>query len=329
MDKLKVYVFNKDWSKREITDYIDNISISGDLDSLSRSLDLSILNSKFNGNNIGKGTFDVGNYFYVLMNDKPIFRGICVDFSNTTDNITVSCLDYLFYLNKSKITKNFQNVSPESATRKILSELDVSAGDISNTGIRLDRIIKNKTASETIEELYFQVQKQNGKRYFLTIEDNLVCVKELGKIQASKKIAVGDNIIDGSLELRKSIGETVNKVKVYDEEGNLLATIEDNNLKEFGVLQENYEKEEDKDYNIVAKNMLKGVKYEFTVSVLGNMEYKAGNMAHVYVPQMQIDYPMYIISDSHNFNIATGTYETQLELTWENQLVNKGDSEDV
>ena len=329
-NKIKVILYDPNWNSKDISEYVSFLSLSGDLDSLSRKAEITLLDSKFNNNNVRCGPIDVGYFIHVVLDDEVALKGIIVDFSNSQDNIKVTVFDYMFYLNKSKITHNFSNTTAESGTKEILSELDVASGNVASTGIVINRLIKDKSASNAILELYHQAEVQTGKKYFLDMDDNKVSVKEIGSLLTPTEIAPGFNILNNSIELKKSIDGVINKIKIYDDKGNLIDTMCNKDLMYLGVLQDTIQKEKDKDYRIIASNSLKKniIKYSLSLSCIGNMGYKSGYSAYVYIPELMIDDLLIITSDSHEFDLRTNTFISKLELTWGNQIhFDKADSD--
>lgn len=304
---------------KNITHCCKNVSINGSVSEISRKLSTTFIKANWN-NNIGKVDIDVGTYVYAYLDNKEIFRGITVDRSiNGQEEMSITCFDYCFYLKKSKVTHNFRNTTAETGTREILQELGVSAGDIAYTGIAINRLIAEKSGYDAIMELYSQVYKQTGRKFYLVMDCNKVCVRELGQL-CNGQVIVEKNVIN--FDFKDSMQDMVNRVKIYDDKNNYIATVQDENMmNDYGILQEIYKKEKDKDYYVVANGMLKGKTRELSVEILGNYNCRTGYAIPVTVDMLQLEREtMYITSDSHTWDIATGNYITSLNLLWENNM---------
>lgn len=175
-------------------------------------------------------------------------------------------------------------------------------------------------------ELYTQVSKQTGKQYFIYMDGIKVNVGEMGGILSNTIIKPASDpnatVCDGNLisfSYKDSMGNMVNKVKIYDENNNYISKVQTNGeIAYYGILQDNYVKEKDKDANVVAKNKLHGVDKEVECKVLGNWDYRTGYAVHTQIPYVDIlsNAKMHIIADTHTWDIQTGEYTTELTLSF-------------
>jgi len=310
---------------KDITKLCKSINMSGTTGDVSRKLDCTFLKAMWN-NNRGSADLESGTILHAYLDLDEKFRGIVVERNpSSEEEMPVSALDYLFYFNKSKITHKFQNTTAESATMEIIKELEVSPGDIATTGISLNRLIKQKSAYQAIMELYTQINKQTGQKFYMVMDKNLVCVRELGSLAAGS-IENGKNLLKYSF--KDSIQDVINRVKIYDENSNYVNTVENSeSVLKLGVLQDVYEKEQYKDSDTVSKKMLKEKTKELTVEILGNYDYTTGKAVIVTIDEEGINKEkMYITGDTHTWDIETGNYTTSLTLLWENNMdIQEGD----
>ena len=111
----------------------------------------------------------------------------------------------------------------------------------------------------------------------------------------------------------------VNRVKIYDDKHNQIGVIENADwVKDFGVLQDTYTKEKDKNPNTVAKNMLNGIERTASIEGLGNIECITGHAVKVKEPYTELSGLFYIDSDEHTFK--DGQHVMSLELNWKNMM---------
>jgi hypothetical protein len=315
---------------RDITNVVKSISISGDKAQAARKLDVTLAYPIWEQaqprTQIGPGT-----KVWLLLDGKEIFRGITWDreINSANEELTFVAFDYLIYLTKSKDTFNFVNTSPEDATRKICSLLGVEAGNIASTGIRVNRLIAQKTGYEAIMELYTQASKINRKKYIPVMDGANLCVIEKGKVIAdyvlkSQIDGIGNNLVSSSY--RDTLDGVVNNVKIFNENNAYVNQTSDySSINRYGLLQETYTEESDKDSLVVARGMLAGVQRDVTVSALGNWACRTGYAVKteiVYVSTL-LDATVFIDGDTHTWEPGTGKYTMSLNVSFGNVMDSK------
>ncbi|WP_181951622.1 XkdQ/YqbQ family protein [Clostridium massiliodielmoense] len=314
----------------EITDLCKSVSLSNSLTSVSRQLSCSIYYSSTDRKNnilLGKMQIGAGTKVWVTLDNKEIFRGIVVDRTlSSEDTLEFTAFDYAYYLNKNTITKNYNNITAHSATREILNEIGEQSGNLASSNIKLRRALPQKKVYDAIMELYTQVSKQTGKQYFIYMDGIKVNVGEMGGVLSDtiiKPASDPNNIVcDGNLisfSYKDSMGNMINRVKIYDENNNYINQLQNNGeIAYYGILQDNYVKEKDKDASVVAKNKLHGIDREVECRVLGDWDYRTGYAVHTQIPYIDIlqDAKMHIIADTHTWDIASGQYITELTLSF-------------
>ncbi|AAO36615.1 tail protein (endogenous virus) [Clostridium phage phiCTC2B] len=315
----------------EITEFCKNITISRSIAEVSRKLECTIMYPLNDPYQI-KQQIGVATKVLATLDNKEIFKGILIDRSiNSDDTLNFTAFDYAFYLTKNKVTYNFSNTTADRAVKQILGEIGVQTGNIASSNIKLRWLIAQKSVYDAIQELYTQVSKQTGKQYFIVMSNTKVNVIEMGSKLTSKIIKPARDVFTGdgnllSFEYKDSMGNMINRVKVYDDKNKYLSKIENTtDIKTYGILQDNYVKEQDKDPNIVARNMLHGIDKDVSVGVLGDYNYRTGYAVNVQIPYISTlkNALMYITSDTHTWDMETGTFTTQLELSYINKMDTK------
>ena len=315
----------------DITNFIKSISNSGDKAQAARKLDITIAYPIWDRNQprtqIGPGT-----KVWLLLDGKEIFRGVVWnrDINSSSEDLPFVAYDYLIYLTKSKVTYNFVNITPEDATRKICSELGIETGDLAGTGIAVNRLIAQKTGYEAIMEMYTQASKTNGKKYIPVMDGTKLSVIEKGKVVAdytlrSRLDGVGNNMVNTSY--RDTMDGMINKVKIYDDKNNYISEVSNSSIDEYGLIQDNYVQEKDKDSNVVANGMLTGIQQDVTIQSIGNWACRTGyavNTEIFYVDILQ-GAVMFIEGDTHTWEVGAGKYTMSLNLSFDNKTDSKGD----
>lgn len=317
---------------RDITNVIKTISSTGDKAQAARKLDITLAYPIWDRGQ-PRTQVDPGTKIWLLLDGKEIFRGVAWnrEINSGSEDLTFPAYDYLIYLTKSKVTYNFVNITPEDATRKICAELGVETGDIASTGIKVNRLIAQRTGYEAIMEMYIQASKTNGKKYIPVMDGVKLSVIEKGKVVANYTLRsqlddMSNNVL--STSYRDTLDGMINKVKIYDDKNNYVGEVgNDSWIKNYGLIQDNYAKEADKDSSVVANGMLTDVQRDVTIPALGNWDCRTGyavNTEIFYISTLQ-KAVMFIDGDTHTWEPGTGKYTMSLNLSYKNQMDIKGD----
>jgi len=314
----------------DITNVIKSISCSGDKAQVARKLDITLAYPIWDRNQ-PRTQIAPGTKVWLLLDGKEIFRGIAWDrtINSASEDLPFVAYDYLIYLTKSKVTYNFVNITPEDATKKICSELGIETGGIASTGIKVNRLIAQKTGYEAIMEMYTQASKTNGKKYIPVMDGIKLSVIEKGKVVAdytlkSQLDGKGNNML--STSYHDTMDGMLNKVKIYDSENKYLGEVSNGSwVNDYGLIQDNYTKEADKDSNAVANGMLTGIQREVTIPALGNWDCRTGYAVSTeifYISTLQ-NATMFIDGDTHTWEPGTGKYTMSLNLSYKNVMDSK------
>ncbi len=267
---------------------------------------------------------DLGNMLKLLADDgTELFQGYVFFKEKTSSDpkMQVIAYDGGVYLLKSKMTFNFQKMSPEQMTQKVCSEVNIPVGSLSPTGITTSFIADSRTLYDIIMTAYTAASKQNGKKYMPIMQGGKLSVIEKGVVVAKYTLAAEEapdaKLISDST-FSASIEDMVNRVKIYDDKHNQIGIQENADwVKRYGVLQDTYTKEQDKDPNTVAKNMLQGIAQTASLKeVIGDTECITGRAVKVKDLYTGLSGLFYISSDEHIFD--NGHHTMNLELSFKN-----------
>jgi len=306
----------------DITSFAKTIVLSASKDQPVRKLEGTIVYPIFDLNQ-PKIQIMVGFIIWVVDDvDGEIFRGIVVDREiDSIQELKFTAYDLMYHLTKSKASYNFKNVTPEQITSIVCKEVGISTGTIVSAGIPISRIVKNKTLFNIIMECYTEASKQNKKQYITIMNSNKLSVIEKGQIVSGYTLQSDVNI--NSLNYKDSIDNMVNRVKIYDTNGNYLSKVENSDwINQFGVLEESYMESKKKDTNKSATNMMFGLNTDITVNALGNVKCITGYAIACkvfYLSTMQ-NAILYIDTDSHTWDMGNGSYTMQLTLNISNLM---------
>jgi hypothetical protein len=307
---------------QDISPMLKTVTSSRDKSQVARKFDVTYA-YPINDKNQPRFQVGLGTYISIKLDQKEIFRGWVIyrSLNSESEEMSFTAYDCLYYLTKSKVTKNFKSLESEYCVENIAKELNMPYNIIPTTGIKITRLITGEPAYQAIMEIYSEVSKQNKKQYIPYAELDMLSIMEKGQIIDGMRLAPEENM-QGST-YTDSLDDMVNKVLVYDSSGNYIGEVSnDADVKDFGIFQDNYQKEDNVDWKTGANNCLKPFTNEFTVDVLGNWKYQTGYAITVQIPYIDKyqNTVVYIDADTHTWNLEEGLYTCQLTLNTQNTM---------
>ncbi|MGL5052503.1 MAG: XkdQ/YqbQ family protein [Fusobacteriaceae bacterium] len=314
MHKLKLIQEDK---ITDITNMVGNINFNTSVDALGAMFEFSIPRS-FKDKNYKLTEIIKTGDIIKFENTKNLFTGMIIDIDTLKFSKEIKCFDFYFYLNKNKLIKQFKNLNASACIENLLKSVGAKVGTITSIATSIDKIYKNNTVAEIIDDILKIVNEETGKKYLLEIEDTTFSLVPYKKI----KVQVTKNIF-GMPTLTESITDMKNIVLVVSndsEDESIYAKAEDkNSVKKYGMLQEIIEVDPNKDdiskVRNIANTKLKELNKVLTtssLSVLGNDELKAGRLLDVEIKEFGIKEEFLIKSCTHTF--PKGNHICSLEL---------------
>ncbi|MEG2256283.1 MAG: hypothetical protein RSC21_05735 [Cetobacterium sp.] len=314
MHKLKLIQGEK---ITDISKMAGSINLTTSIDTLGASFEFSMPRNFKDSNYALTETIKTGDIIK-FENEKNIFTGVIVDIDTLKFSKEIKCFDFYFYLNKNKVIKQFNSLNASSCIESLLKSIGARIGKIERIATSIDKIYKNRTVAEIIDDILKIVNDETGKKYLLEIEGttfNLVAHRKI-------KVQVTSNIF-GMPTLTESIADMKNVVLVVSndsEDESIYAKAEDKeSIKKYGMLQEIVEVDPDKDdiskVRNIATQKLKELNKVLTTSsldVLGNDELRAGRLLDVEIKEFGIKEEFLIKSCTHIF--PKGNHICNLEL---------------
>lgn len=301
----------------DITDMAGSISLNTSIDTLGATFDFSMPRNFIDSNYALTETIKTGD-IVKFENEKNLFTGVIVDIDTLKFSKEIKCFDFYFYLNKNKVIKQFNSLNASSCIESLLKSIGAKIGKIETIATSIDKIYKNNTVAEIIDDILKIVTEETGKKYLLEIEGvtfNLIAHKKI-------KVQVTNNIF-GMPTLTESISNMKNVVLVVSndsEDESIYAKAEDTeSIQKYGMLQEVVEVDPDKDdiskVRNIASQRLKELNKVLTTSsldVLGNDELRAGRLLDVEIKEFGLKEEFLIKSCTHIF--PKGKHICSLEL---------------
>lgn len=318
---MKVLLLNGKETK-DISQIVTTITWSGDHQQATRKLEINVAVSL--DQYLPKINIALGNMLKLLTDDNiELFRGYVFykEKSNFISEMKITAYDGLIYLLKSKGTYNFKKMTAEAIVKKVAGDFGIPIGTLASTGITQSFIADGQTIYDIIMQAYTNAAKQNGKKYMPLMQQGKLNVIEKGKTVVTYELSADTNITDSTYS--ESIENMINRVKIYDENKNLIGTVENSEwIKLYGILQDVYVKETGKNPTIVARNMLKGIERAASLTgVLGNIECITGRAVKVKESYTGLTGLFYIDTDTHTWQ--KGQHTMDLGLAFQNMMDEK------
>lgn len=301
--------------KSDITEYVSSISWGGSTSEAVRKLDITLVNAPFD-KNITPVTVGLADMIYLFEDDgtTELFRGFVVDreASSVTGTISFTAYDLLFYTLKSFATYNFSGKTAETITKVVCEDIEVPVGKLAQTGISQKLIVSNVSIYEIIMRAYTNAHQQNGLFYRVYASKGTLNVGLVGDIACDIELSEESNITSSSY--KESINNMVNKVRIYDGEGNQKSVVEESsNVKKYGIFQAVYTEEEGKDAVTTAKSLFSGVEKTFKLECVGYSKAITGAGAIVHDNSTGLKGLVWIDADTHKWE--NGIHTMSLTVT--------------
>lgn len=295
----------------DVSSLISSVVWSGNDSEISRTLNISYLYA-IEDYYTPKIYPNLGDTIYFYYDDFEIFRGkvYIVGNEGMQGTINLTCYEDSIKLSKSKGTFNFKNTSAETITEQVLKEVGIEVGQLAQTSFLQKSLYDSENLYTIIKECWENVTLQNGKNYINFMYLGKFYVIETGQ---DLEITLDDDKDIISVSYSEDASNIINRVKIYDDESQYSGVVEDSQLiDKFGVFQEIYTKEEDKNANTVAKEMLQGIEQSVSIMCIGNYRCISGYCINVKENKTKLFGKFEITSDSHTWE--NGNYKMSLEL---------------
>ena len=331
----KIFLHKNDQSS-DITDLVSDLSWSESLDTVGLSLSFSVPDTE--ERYITRLLITAGDIVTVNNDEGELIRAVVVNVTRNYPKRAIKAYDYGFYLNKNDIVIQFKNKSVSECFKTLFSKVGVSIGEICDMPAKVNGVyIKN--VNEIIKELIKIQQDNDGKKYAYELRGRNIYVFQLPDepidyiFKPAVNVAafdVTDKNVHGRGKYSHSIENMKNRVTAIVNSKNtgympaMEYTVSDNeNIKQYGLLAENYTVDSDDYQNIksLANNELKDknkLKRELTMDFIGNDNARPGRVMHIEDDYLGIDDFFRIQSVSHKISGSIHTMSCTLEFLKEN-----------
>ena len=327
--KLSLKIVNTKNKYKDIINMTEKITWSGDYKQACRKLEFSVSSSLYD-KNVPKFEIKEGYEVYFYEGDIELFRGFVYTISKKTDeNIEYTAYDHAQKLVDIKVSYNFKEKTAKEITETILDDYKdngLAKGTIVNDDVSYDKVFINVSAYETIMSAYTNAYYDNGIEYMCYSFGGKIYTAKKGDVRLKVKFQESNNII--SVDYSSSIENMVNKVLVVDSSGNEQGHISNNeDIKQFGLFQEIYKIESNKDTEDEGKKLIKEEEQTASLEGYGDTTCITGYGVTVKDEYTGLDGLFYIDTDSHTWQ--NGEYKISLSLNFKNLMneVSAGEDE--
>ena len=262
----------------------------------------------------------------VLRSADEIMRGVVVTETFAgRGRYDYDAFDFAWYLNKSKIIRQFNDVQGDHAIREVLKAYGIPVGALPNIRIVVAKIYAAKTGAEIIADILESATKQLGIKYRALMRSGAFHAVPQNDLKNQRIFKVGTLPLSDPSR-RRTLDGMKNSIVVYtggDESYTELATVRDQALvRQYGLLQEivslNAEGEGEGAVQAqnIARNMLRDlgrVGDDGGFEMLGDDSVAAGQLIEVEEPITGTSGTFLVKSCTHS--VAGGVHKMQLQ--WE------------
>ena len=294
----------------DISQLVTTLTISGEYRTCCRSGNIGILTRSIG--DCGT-TIQVGDIISVVHDGRCLFFGVVWDKSVTSDGleVTISMHDFGIYLNKNSASYHFTQITPESIVARIATDYGLKLGSVAVTGKPISRIFWGNSLYDIILSSYNLAE--TGKKYLIVFDKDLLTIIEKGSVQAPDLLPKQNLMV---ANYTSSLGEMINRIKVYNDDDMLLSTDENKaHIEKYGLLGQVVRKDTSAKAT-TPQEKLQGVTEKIKVSNLGNAAYTTGKKVFVVEEVTGLKGVFYIDEDVHRWK--NGIYTNTLTLNYEN-----------
>lgn len=229
IEKPITYKFYLD-NGTEITKSIESPELTDSTGTLAASLTFKWVSQS--------NMLEVGDKVVVTEDDERIFNGIVVSTSQGLNrDVSVTCYDYAFYMNKSEIIIQFNGVRADTAIKQLLAKVNVPVGSICTIKTTITDIFYGETPAAILNKILEKAYNELGKNYRYEMRNNKFYVEELNKL----KVDLSRELKYSSIQCTKSIEKMKNSILVVvnDSSNNYVycKTQDTASINKYGLLQ--------------------------------------------------------------------------------------------
>lgn len=202
----------------------NNVSWNSDSDTLGAQFSFESIKNLYEGQVVS-----------LFSDSRELIRGIVLKKKPNRRTWTYTIQDYSLYL-KNKILKQFNNINASDAINSLITEAYITS-EIVDIPTIINTLYKNKTISETIDDILKQSKEDQGIEYFKEIEATTLYIRKLQDMKINPNILLPKDISPES-----SIENMKNRIQIVsngESDNSIIATAEDTSKQYwYGILSD-------------------------------------------------------------------------------------------
>ena len=308
----------------DITGACSTVTWKGSASAACRTLEFSFVNDPYDST-IRLPSVSTGDL--VSLEEEPegeVFYGqvFGTEKSSAIGTITYTATDFMKHLLESKGQYNFANVTPEAIAMQVAADVQFplrmvdGVPSIYVTGVNIQSMICDQmTLYDIIMAAYTKAHKITGDKYFAMIYKRGLGIYKSEWIVKGFTLSDSQNITEASLQ--ESMDAIVNRVKVYDKDGNQIGEAnDDESAGLYGIFQSVYKQEDGVDPTTAATGMLKTKPTQkIRISAIGDINCISCYYVMLHDKATGLSGRYWISSDSHSWQ--NGYHKMELDLEFE------------
>ncbi|MCM3599397.1 hypothetical protein M3175_01535 [Robertmurraya korlensis] len=239
------------------------------------------------------------------------------ELSYSSKAISFLAYDPMVYILKSSGSYNFTKTTLGAVVRKVAADLGIPVGSIvdSGIGITLEAEI-SINCYQMLLSACKEAKKSTKRIYLPVIQSGKLSIIAAGQEVSNFRLANKENITDSTYS--ETIENVINKVLIVDDKGNRIGQVTGEGLNTWGIFQDVYEKQEDKNATTEAKKLLHGMDREASLECLGDVRCISGRAVRIRDPYTGLSGLFYIDEDTHTW--SNGNHTMSLTLNFKNEM---------
>lgn len=303
----------------DITNMVQSMTLSGDLDSCCRTLEFYTIASP-NDPNLPYVFIPVGGVLDLYEQGEHIFRGKVEDKSKPTDDtvMRVTAFDFGLFLKENEATYRFDGETADAITTTVCTRFGVPIWSLAAPGVPIRRRFNSQPIYKIIDTAYTMSSEQTGKKYVQRFRGAALQIVER-KDTADILVRPGLNL--KRAEYGQSAAGMVNHVAIIDEDGKTVDLVQDlDAVHQYGMRHREVRQEKDRDAKSEAEALLKDNALQNTcsVTILGDARLMTGDTILLQEPYTGQFGVFWVDGDTHTW--SKGTYETKLTLSYQAEM---------
>lgn len=306
----------------DISSIVQGFSLKSDLNTLGQTVEFTLPQSD-NQKYFPRLKIKEGQVIVVFVKQKEIYRGLIVSLDQSAASISISSVDYSFYLKNNSPVLQFKNISVAEAIEQSCRRFGIPVWEISPMSTKVREIYTDKALSDIFKELIEKHQKASGQKMRMEMYRGKLHIFRLKSLKVSPQFK--PSRVEASVDIIKhmsqqwqygtDIEDLANQITVIDEEGKVLGLYQSKeSIEKYGLLANTLKvsKEEKAHFEKLGRQLLKEknrVNENFSIKVIGDDCLLAGRML-----TMPADFPGEWIIESATHHYENGIHLCDLKL---------------